>query len=125
MAKIKVHELAKELNIQSKDIINYLGEYGIEIKSHMSNVEDREISMIRGKFGKLAQQEREAMKRRKELEDSFNSGVITGIKLMEQRMLLACENGTPIALSDGRAYFIYSDLQNLQFLFADLEADAE
>ena len=68
MAKIKVHELAKELNIQSKDIINYLGEYGIEIKSHMSNVEDREISMIRGKFGKLAQQEREAMKNEKKTE---------------------------------------------------------
>ena len=68
MAKIKVHELAKELNIHSKDIINYLGEYGIEIKSHMSNVEDREISMIRGKFGKLAQQEREAMKNEKKTE---------------------------------------------------------
>lgn len=73
----------------------------------------------------LEEQEREAMKRRMELENSFNSGVITGIKLMEQRMLLACENGTPIALSDGRAYFIHNDLQNLQRIFADLEADAE
>lgn len=63
--------------------------------------------------------------REKELENSFNSGVITGIKIMEQRMLLACENGTPIALSDGRAYFIYNDLQNLQSVFTDLEADAE
>lgn len=52
-------------------------------------------------------------------------GVLSGIKLMEQRMLLACENGAPIALSDGRAYFIYNDLQNLQHIFADLEADVE
>ena len=73
----------------------------------------------------LEKQEREAMNRRKELEDSFNFGVITGIKLMEQRMLLACENGTPIALSDGRAYFIYSDLQHLQCIFEDIESDAE
>lgn len=72
----------------------------------------------------LEEQEREAMKRRKEVEDSFNSGVIAGIKLMEQRMLLACENGTPIEIG-GRAYFVHSDLMNLQCIFADLEADAE
>ena len=51
-------------------------------------------------------------------------GVLRGIKLMEQRMLLACENGTPIEIN-GRAYFIHNDLQNLQSIFADLEADAE
>ena len=27
MAKVKVHELAKELNIQSKEILQYLAEY--------------------------------------------------------------------------------------------------
>ena len=31
MAKMRVSELAKELDIQSKDIINYLGEYNFEI----------------------------------------------------------------------------------------------
>ena len=40
MAKVKVHELAKELNIQSKEILHYLSEQNIEIKSHMSSVED-------------------------------------------------------------------------------------
>ena len=72
----------------------------------------------------LEEQEREAMKRRMELEESFNSGVITGIKIMEQRMLLACENGTPIEIG-GRAYFVHTDMQNLQRIFADIEANAE
>ena len=57
MAKMRVSELAKELNIQSKEVINYLGEYGIEIKSHSSNLDERQISMIRGKFGDLAKLE--------------------------------------------------------------------
>ena len=39
MAKIKVHELAKELGIESKDITSFLGSKGIEAKA-MSGVED-------------------------------------------------------------------------------------
>ena len=34
MAKIRVHELSKQLNISNKDIIDTLGAKGIEIKSH-------------------------------------------------------------------------------------------
>lgn len=52
-------------------------------------------------------------------------GIEQGIKIMQQRMLLACENGTPIELPDGRAYFIKSDIQNLHDLFSDLEAGAD
>ena len=59
------------------------------------------------------------------LDKAERRGIEQGIRLMQQRMLLACENGTPIELPDGRAYFIKSDMQNLQDIFADLEADAE
>ncbi len=48
MAKMRVSELAKELDIQSKDIISYLSGFGLEIKSHSSNLDDKMISMIRG-----------------------------------------------------------------------------
>lgn len=51
-------------------------------------------------------------------------GIEQGIKIMQQRMLLACENGTPISIN-GRAYFIKSDIQNLHDLFSDLESDAD
>ena len=50
----------------------------------------------------------------------YNKGVLDGIKIMKQRMLLACENGTPIEI-DGRAYFVRSDLQNLRDIMDDLE----
>ncbi len=48
MAKMRVSELAKELDIPSKDIINYLNGFGLEIKSHSSNLDEKQISMIRG-----------------------------------------------------------------------------
>ena len=59
------------------------------------------------------------------LDQTERRGIEKGIRLMQERMLLACENGTPIELSDGRAYFIKSDIQNLHDIFSDLEADAE
>lgn len=58
------------------------------------------------------------------LDHAERRGIEQGIRLMQERMLLACKNGTPISIN-GRAYFIKSDMQNLQDIFADLEADAE
>ena len=58
------------------------------------------------------------------LDQAERRGIEQGIKLMQERMLLACENGTPISIN-GKAYFIKSDMQNLQDIFADLEADTE
>lgn len=58
------------------------------------------------------------------LDQAERRGIEQGIKIVQQRMLLACENGTPISIN-GRAYFIKSDIQNLHDIFSDLEADTE
>ena len=58
------------------------------------------------------------------LDQAERRGIEQGIKIVQQRMLLACENGTPISIND-RAYFIKSDMQNLHDIFSDLEADTE
>lgn len=50
----------------------------------------------------------------------YNKGVLDGIKIMKQRTLLACENGTPIEIG-GRAFFVRGDLQNLRDIMDDLE----
>ena len=85
--------------------------------NNYDDIMDSRQRLVREQCDKmLEEQEREAMKRRKELEESFNSGVLTGIKLMKERMLLACENGMPLEIN-GRAYFVQSDLQNLQSIF--------
>ena len=51
MAKMKVHELAKELEIQSKDVITYLAGNGIEVKAAQSSLEDDAVAMVRKQFG--------------------------------------------------------------------------
>jgi len=50
LAKIRVHELSKQLNISNKDIIDTLGAKGIEIKSHMSNLDDSMVAIVKSKF---------------------------------------------------------------------------
>ena len=52
MAKVKVHELAKELNKQSKDILNYLQKKGVEAKAAQSSLEDDVAAMVRKEFAK-------------------------------------------------------------------------
>lgn len=66
MAKMKVHELAKELEIQSKDIITYLKEKGMEVKAAQSSIEDEAIALVRGRFkkGDKGQTEVEKAKKR-------------------------------------------------------------
>ncbi len=63
MAKIKVHELAKELGKQSKDILSFLQEKGTPAKAAQSSVEDDVAQMVRSAFGGGAKvQEPEAAK---------------------------------------------------------------
>ena len=38
MADLRVHELAKQLNVDSKVVKKILTENGIEVKSHMSSI---------------------------------------------------------------------------------------
>lgn len=48
MSKIRVHELAKELNIESKELITMLmEEFNIEAKNHMSTIEDEDAALIK------------------------------------------------------------------------------
>ena len=52
MAKMKVHELAKELGIQSKEIIGLLQDKGYEIKAAASGLEEEHINIVMSAFAK-------------------------------------------------------------------------
>ena len=52
MAKVKVHELAKELGIESKNIIEFLKGTEYEAKAPQSSLEDNAQDMVRKNFGK-------------------------------------------------------------------------
>ena len=53
MDKIKIHELAKKLNKSSKEIMEMAGKLGIEIKSHLSTIEEVAASKIEKEMNKL------------------------------------------------------------------------
>ena len=50
MAKIKIFELAKEMNVPNRDIIAYLQEQGVSVKTHMNNIEGDMIEQVRKHF---------------------------------------------------------------------------
>ena len=52
MVKKRVHEVAKELKIESKEIIKKLNDEGIDVKSHMSMLADRDLEWLLRQYGK-------------------------------------------------------------------------
>ena len=52
MSKVRVHELAKGLNITSKELMNKMSELGVEVKSHMSILEGKDLEVVIGYFRK-------------------------------------------------------------------------
>ena len=50
MAKVKIHEIAKEMNLTSKEIIDKANELGIDVKSHLSSIEEEQAKVIKEKL---------------------------------------------------------------------------
>ncbi len=50
MAKVRVYEIANELNIQSKEVIKFLEEKNITGKVASSSIEDEAIAMVKARF---------------------------------------------------------------------------
>ena len=80
MAKVRVHELAKELNIQSKDIIKFLEEKDITGKVASSSIEDDVIAMVKEKFsGKAEKEEAKTEAEKKAAERPKKKSSITAV----------------------------------------------
>ena len=52
MSKIRIHEYAKEIGLTSKEIIDFLESKKVEVKSHMSSIEDDVLKMLDAEFKK-------------------------------------------------------------------------
>ena len=52
LPRIKVHELAKELSLESKDILAQLRRMGVDAKTHMSTISEKDANAVRGLFAK-------------------------------------------------------------------------
>ncbi|MDO4339860.1 MAG: translation initiation factor IF-2 N-terminal domain-containing protein, partial [Eubacteriales bacterium] len=50
MSKVRVHELAGELGRQNREVMEFLKAKGVDVKSHMSSIDEPYIAMVRDKF---------------------------------------------------------------------------
>jgi translation initiation factor IF-2 len=82
LSKIRVYEIAKQLNISSKELIKQLKEFGVDVHSHMSTLEDDEAQMIIDFYiseddketNSIETQKRNSIEITKGLEESDQSG---------------------------------------------------
>lgn len=57
MGKMKVYELAKELNVTNTEMMDWLKKEKMEVKSHLSTLEDSDVEKIRKNFKKKSVKE--------------------------------------------------------------------
>ena len=57
MAKVRVFDLAKQLNMPSKDLVDLLNELGVHAKNHMSAIDENAANYVMRKYGPDAQKE--------------------------------------------------------------------
>ncbi|MCL2665891.1 MAG: translation initiation factor IF-2 N-terminal domain-containing protein, partial [Defluviitaleaceae bacterium] len=50
MAKIRIHELAKQMGLTSKEIIKSLNDQGIIVNNHFSSIEDQHVNRVKTAF---------------------------------------------------------------------------
>ena len=56
MSKLRVYELAKELDIPNKDLVERINDLGIQIKGHMSSLGEEEAQLVRDTVAGRSQQ---------------------------------------------------------------------
>ncbi len=63
MAKMRVHEYAKSIDKESKEIVDVLKSNGVDVKNHMSTIDDPEIAILDKIYKKPAPQQTQPEKK--------------------------------------------------------------
>ena len=50
MAKVRVYELAKDLNMTNRELLDKIRDLDIEVNSHMSSLDEDEVANIKSVF---------------------------------------------------------------------------
>ena len=61
MSKIRVYELAKQIEKDSSEIVSKLKEFGVDVKNHMSSITDEDATKVKDAF-KGASKKKEEVK---------------------------------------------------------------
>ncbi|MEG0306868.1 MAG: translation initiation factor IF-2 [Clostridium sp.] len=76
MAKVRIYELAKELEVSSKELITVLmDEFGVEAKNHMSVIEEEDANLIKELYEEQKKEEAEKKEIVEEYETKINDDI--------------------------------------------------
>ena len=65
MSKIRIYELAKQIEKDSMEIITKLKEFGVEVKSHMSSISEEDANRVKEAFGGNKNYDNKSVKEKK------------------------------------------------------------
>ena len=93
MGKIKIHEIAKKMNLTSKEVLEVAKKLKIDVKSHMSSVEDEVAKKIEEKISNRNKKEEKTEKAKNDKKEKVNDApviirrevIISDEELEEQR----------------------------------------
>ena len=66
MSKMRIYELAKQIEKDNAEIVALLKEKGIDVKNHMSSIDDEAINIVKAAFGGKTEAKKEEAKPKKE-----------------------------------------------------------
>ncbi|HRD19575.1 MAG TPA: translation initiation factor IF-2 N-terminal domain-containing protein, partial [Fervidobacterium sp.] len=61
MARLRVYELAKQLDMDTKELLHELEELGIEVKSHMSYIDEETVNILLDIYKQTLEEEEEVL----------------------------------------------------------------
>lgn len=64
MAKVRVYQLAKEMDISSSELLDILHDLDVDVSSHMSSINAETAELVKGMFADSKEEDTEVKKRR-------------------------------------------------------------
>jgi translation initiation factor IF-2 len=68
---MRIYELAKKLQMSNRELIKKLNEYGVEVKSHMSSIDDETLELVLEEVGSEPQPEPEPLPKATKIEEGI------------------------------------------------------
>ena len=64
MGKVKIHEIAKKLGLNSKEVLDKAIELGMDVKTHLSSISEEEAEQLESKFPKAKKENKEVKEKK-------------------------------------------------------------
>ncbi|MGB9820823.1 MAG: translation initiation factor IF-2 [Pseudothermotoga sp.] len=99
MPRLRVYELAKKLNMSAKDLLQELEELGLDVKNHMSYIDEETVGLILEIFEEEEESVKKAAKPKKEKEKEEEEEVSQEVFVKPEEMQLntfAVKIGVPL-----------------------------